>query len=141
MAARKAWLRALVGAACLVAACTPASAPSSSVPPTESPSAEVGNLPPGCKPIDLRAPGGERIDLNGTWDQETSAGETPTTWWVRQFGDCVWAAAIIAGFPDVPPPRPPRDLQVLRGRLDPGFVLDGELVALGDQTSFLAARR
>jgi hypothetical protein len=99
--------------------------------PTETPVADAGNLPPGCSPIDLRTPAGERIELDGTWAEVGSGGEL-LTWWIRTQGNCVWGAGSI----DNPSPAGtfearPDHVQSLRGVLGSDFVITGEIVWLG----------
>lgn len=93
--------------------------------PTETPGAAVGNLPPGCGPIDLRAPSGERIELDGTWTEVGTAGQL-MTWWIRTQGNCVWGAGYLE---DVPGEGTfearPDHVQSLRGRIGSDFVITG----------------
>jgi len=128
MSASRAWLLALIGAACVVAACTPSPAPATSGPVTESSATEVGNLPPGCEPIDLRTPSGERVDLDGTWIEVDTPGATPATWWIRTLGDCVWGVGKVDEFPENPGPD---TVQHLRGKVRTDFVIEGEIVLVG----------
>ena len=67
--------------------------------PRPASSAPAGNLPPGCEPIDLRTPSGERIVLDGAWTEVGTAAQ-PMTWWIRTQGDCVWGAGQVD---EVPP--------------------------------------
>jgi hypothetical protein len=91
----------------------------------------TGDLPPGCEPIDLRAPTGERIELNGAWAEVGTAGDL-MTWWIRTEGDCVWGAGYID---EVPPEGSddarPDQVQSLAGRLGSDLVITGEIISLG----------
>jgi hypothetical protein len=99
--------------------------------PTETLAPAVGNLPPGCAPIDLRAPSGERIELAGTWTEVDTTGQV-MTWWIRTLGNCVWGAGYIE---DAPPEGTfearPDHVQSLAGVLESDFVITGEIVLLG----------
>jgi hypothetical protein len=136
MATRTPWLRALIGAVCLVAACTPTPAPSTSVPPTESPAAAVGNLPPGCEPIDLRSPAGEAVDLNGIWIQDEEGGRQPAKWWIRTQGDCIWGTGIFDDYTEDEFLARPDSVQGLLGRVGNDFVIDSTIALLGPHPSF-----
>jgi len=136
MAVRTPWLRALLGASCLVAACTPTSAPPTSAPPTESPPAAVGNLPPGCEPIALRSPAGETVDLTGIWIQDENEGRQPSKWWIRAVGDCVWGTGIYDTYSEDEFSAYSESVQVLQGRVGNDFVIDGTIVLLGPHPSF-----
>jgi hypothetical protein len=115
----------------LAAGCSAATEPTPTLVPTESPaSAQAGGLPPGCATIELRAPSGERIELDGTWVEVGSVGEL-MTWWIRTQGNCVWGAGSIdEPAPAGPFPRPD-SVQSLSGVLGPDFVITGEIVWLG----------
>lgn len=131
MAARTPWLRALIGAACLVAACTPTPAPPASAPPTESPAAAVSNLPTGCEPIDLRSPAGEPVDLNGIWIQDDQESRQPSKWWIRTLGDCIWGTGIYDDYTEDPLFALSFSVQGLQGRVGNDFVIDSTIVHLG----------
>lgn len=130
MRPHEAGLRLLIGTALLVAGCTASPEPTPIAMPTENPAPAAGNLPPGCGQIDLRTPDGEGVNLDGTWFQEDATNNAPATWWVRQLGDCVWAAGIISDFPAELHPLE-TDLQVFRGHMSADFVIEGEILALG----------
>lgn len=131
MAPQTAWLRALLGAAWVVAACTPISAPPSSVLPSESPPAEVSSLPKGCEPIDLRSPAGEAVDLNGIWIQDDQEGRQAAKWWIRTLGDCIWGTGIYDVYTEDPVSAQPFSVQGLQGRVGNDFVIDSTIVLLG----------
>jgi hypothetical protein len=131
MAAQTPWLRrALIATACVVAGCAPSAAPPTSVPPTEIP-AEVGNLPSGCDPIDLRSPDGQAVDLNGTWIQGGEGGRTAATWWIRTVGDCIWGTGIFDDYTEGRGVDQPDSVQGLQGRMGDDFVIDSTIVFLG----------
>jgi len=131
MAPQTAWLRALLGAAWVVAACTPISAPPSSVLPSESPPAEVSSLPKGCEPIDLRSPAGEAVDLNGIWIQDDQEGRQAAKWWIRTLGDCIWGTGIYDVYTEDPVSAQPFSVQGLQGRVGNDFVIDATIILLG----------
>jgi hypothetical protein len=130
MASQTPWLRALIGAACVVAGCTPSAAPQTSVPPSETP-AEVSNLPPGCEPIELRSPAGEPVNLNGIWIQDDNEGRFPSKWWIQTLGDCIWGAGIFDDYTEDPLVAHPMAVQGLQGRVGNDFVIDSTIVLLG----------
>jgi hypothetical protein len=132
MATQTPWLRrALIGAAIVVAACTPSSAPPTSAPPTASEAAEVGNLPSGCDPIDLRSTTGEAVELTGIWIQDANEGRQPSKWWIRAFGDCVWGSGTYDDYTEDAFLTRAASVQVLQGRMGNDFVIDGTIVLLG----------
>jgi len=83
-----------VWAAALLSACgsSPASSPSAAE-PSASARAQAG-LPPGCAPIDLRSPTGERIDLTGEWAGSGVLAWERETVWLNQLGDCVYGSVV-----------------------------------------------
>lgn len=121
----------LVAATMTAVACTASPEPTSTPTSAESPQQAAGNLPPGCEPIELRAPAGERVVLDGTWAEVGTAGEL-MTWWIRTGGDCVWGAGHIE---DIPPEGTfearPDHVQSIAGHIGSDFVITGEIVWLG----------
>ena len=91
----------------------------------------MSGLPPGCGPIELRGPSGERIELDGQWI-EIGDVAAPMTWWIRTEGDCVWGNGQIEGVgtEDRANPRP-SDVQSLSGVIGSDFVITGEILLLG----------
>ena len=137
MSSSSPWLRrALIGAALMVAACTSSSAPPTSAPPTESAAAEVGNLPPGCQPIDLRSPAGDAVELTGIWIQDADEGRQPSKWWIRAFGDCVWGSGIYDAYTEDEFFARADSVQVLLGRMGSDFVIDGAIALVGPHPDF-----
>ncbi len=137
MSVRRPWLRALLGAACVIAACTPTPAPATSVPATESPAAEVGNLPTGCEPIDLRSPAGEPVDLNGIWVQDDKEGRRPSKWWIRTLGDCIWGTGIFDEYTEVVIAADPGHVQTFHGTVANDFTIDSDIVLVGPRFVYL----
>ncbi len=131
MSWRVAGVRLLIGATLVASACTASPQPTATLSPAETPALAAGNLPPGCSPIDLRTPSGERIDLDGTWAEQGTGGEL-MTWWIRTQGNCVWGAGYID---NVPPEGTfearPDHVQSLAGLLGTDFVITGEIIWLG----------
>ena len=115
--------------------------PSSSSTPAPSASAGSisGELPPGCDPIDLRGPDGDPIDLTGAWSSPPDSFgfyQSPNeTTWIRQVGDCVWAAIMDAEFRSDPNyvgdfDLPAGNLGTFSGRITADFVIEGNLVSI-----------
>lgn len=87
-------------------------------------------MPPGCESIELRAPTGERIDLNGDWAEVGTSGEL-MTWWIRTEGDCVWGAGYIDEVPlEGSFDTRPDQVQSLAGHVGADFVITGEIISL-----------
>ena len=112
-------------------------------PSTPAPSASAGSisgeLPPGCEPIDLRGPDGRPVNLTGAWSSRPpSVGfyQSPNeTTWIRQVGDCVWAAIMDAEFRSDPNyvgdfDLPAGNLGTFSGQITGEFVIEGELVSV-----------
>jgi hypothetical protein len=72
----------LVGA--LMIGCTSSSSPGSEGPSQVGSNLTAPDPADTCRPIDIRSPTGERIDLTGTWEGGVFIHH------VRQIGDCVW---------------------------------------------------
>jgi len=104
----------------LLAGCSTSAGASDSEPPATSSAAAVAEAvaEPGCKPIDLRTPSGQRIDLTGTWEGYEALH------FVRQYGDCVWWEEFTA----VPDDEPMGSIyrSVFFGRLQTDFTLVGQ---------------
>ena len=86
---------AVFGLVVLLAACTSATSPSpSTAEPSASEPVHLG-LPPGCQPIDLRAPNGERVDLTGEWagTGRINLGYVERIW-LNHKGDCVYGSVL-----------------------------------------------
>jgi len=128
MTVRALGLRLMVGLALVGSGCTSSTTPTTTPQPSESRAPPVGGLPPGCGPIDLRTPSGERVDLDGTWIEVDTPGATPATWWIRTLGDCVWGVGKVDEFPENPGPD---TVQHLRGKVRTDFVIEGEIVLVG----------
>jgi hypothetical protein len=128
----------------LLAACgTPAETPSPSVAPSDQePSAEaaVGDLPPGCGQINLRAPDGSRLELDGEWTDTSRDDAATMTWFVRTKGDCFYGVGTVdfsgmetGMFTD------PSMIQMYSGTIRSDFTIDGAFVLVGPGESFYAA--
>jgi hypothetical protein len=128
------WLTVTAVAGLLVA-CVSTSQPTPTLTPSlaASPSpATAGNLPPGCEPINLRAPSsGERVELDGAWTEVGTAGQL-LSWWIRTQGDCVWGSGHIEGVPPAGTIEArPDQVQSLSGKIGSDFVIAGEILFLG----------
>ena len=132
----------MLGLLLLMSGCGPSTSPSPSDQPSASPSelAESG-LPPGCGPIELRGPSGERIELDGQWI-EIGDVAAPMTWWIRTQGDCVWGTGHIEGVGTEDPANPrPSDVQTLSGVIGSDFVITGEILLLAPLPPLSLLRR
>jgi hypothetical protein len=123
--------------ALLVCACGASTTPSSLADASPSPSAagpsgEDGSLPQGCQPIDINAPTGEPIALDGEWVAEEHTSSLPETWWILTLGDCLWGAGAIGGTELFEGPDRGR-VQTIRGKIGRDFVVEGEIVEVGTQ--------
>jgi hypothetical protein len=138
--------RRVAGLAALVAiaGCTGiTTGPPGSTEPTDALSstseAPAGNLPEGCEPVELRAPAGEIVDLNGIWVQEAEGNAKAMTWWIRTFGNCLWAngqnddLSVDSFVADA--------VQVYRGTIRSDFTIDGTSVLLGEHNMFHEPQR
>lgn len=102
-------------AAALLAACSASVGPTGSEPSATSSAAAVAD--PECKPIDLRTPSGDQINLTGTWQGYEALH------FVRQYGDCVWWEELTTAPEDEPLGHIYRS--VFFGRLQTDFTLVG----------------
>jgi hypothetical protein len=117
----------------IVVACSaPTSAPASFGP---SGTAEAG-LPPGCQTIDLRAPSGEPLELDGIWTDAAADVPVPMTWYVRTQGDCFWASGSVED-PGSEFSGYTADVQLITGLIGSDSAIEGENVRLGPPASFL----
>jgi hypothetical protein len=113
-------------------ACSPgSSAPSPSATasdPVASQDAGTGNLPPGCETINLRAPNGSTLDLEGEWLDVTRDDAATMTWFVRTEGDCFFGVGSVSQFTDY---SNVFTVQEFNGTIRPDFTIDGAFVHVG----------
>lgn len=123
----------MLGATLLIAACTasgaPPATPSSSPGSSASEAPGAGDLPPGCEPLNLRSPTGERVVLDGVWSTTTST--PPMTWWLHTEGECVWGGGQTDEVPIEGLSATPDRVQVLTGSIRSDFTIAGDIVWLG----------
>jgi hypothetical protein len=138
----------LIIVGCSAGSSGPSIAPSA-VPSAAGSGAEAGVLPPGCEPVNLRGPSGERIVLDGTWRAEEHSSSLPETWWIRTLGDCMWAAGALGSSEDAGlfNSGDPGRVQTIRGTIGSDFVVSGEIVrvatpdfAVGEQRIYSPLR-
>jgi hypothetical protein len=115
-----------------IGACSASPAPPTSAPTDAAASAfasgpAAGNLPAGCEPIELRAPDGGLVVLDGPWVEAEPPETGLMTWWFRTLGDCVWGVGTADGGGAV---------QNLRGTLRRDFTIDSEIAFLGVREFF-----
>jgi hypothetical protein len=124
------WATLLLGAALAAAGCGASPTLSPTPGPTETPGPAAGSLPPGCEPIDLRSPTGDRIELDGTWVHTEG---TEMTWWIRTQGSCIWGAGMVGDVAEDPldVSTNPATVQILSGSIQTDFVIEGEIVLVG----------
>jgi hypothetical protein len=128
------WASVLAIGIVLVAGCTPTNAPAPSIPPSATATvaaSAVGGPLPECEPSELRDPSGERISLDGRWDEVPSPDRSNLmTWWILTRGDCVWGAGqaeeVFTGIA-----TSPDRVQSLSGRIGSDFAIRGEVIWLG----------
>jgi hypothetical protein len=137
------WL-ILLGATMLISACGASGLPSAPASqPLDSSASEIpgaGNLPPGCEPLNLRSPTGERVVLDGAWTEvgdPNSPSPARMTWWLVTQGDCVWGAGDVD---EVRRTETPPDTQSLVGRVGSDFTVTGDILWLGPVPSGLPFR-
>jgi hypothetical protein len=131
--------RPVIAVLALLAVGCSTGSPAASADPSVEPSAgasagQAGDLPPGCEPIDIRGPSGVRVDLDGTWTAEAHTSSLPETWWIRTQGDCLWGAGAVGRSGDAElfeSPDPGR-VQIIRGTIGADFVMEGEIVQVGE---------
>ncbi|HEY7522762.1 MAG TPA: hypothetical protein VH720_03785 [Candidatus Limnocylindrales bacterium] len=117
----------------LMSACGGASgAPSASS--DGQPTSGASGMVAGCQPIELREPGGERIDLNGAWVEPDRTDSEAMVWWFKAIGDCIWGVGTIPNSES--PFMGEGSVQNLRGTLNPDFTIDAEIAHLGPRFSF-----
>jgi hypothetical protein len=118
----------------LVWGCTPTTTPSPSVQPSISdtaPGSRVGGPLPACEPIALHDPSGERISLDGGWNEVPSSDRSNLmTWWIHTQGDCIWGAGQVEEVFTGIATSPDR-VQSLSGRIGSDFAISGEIIWLG----------
>ncbi|HEY7522764.1 MAG TPA: hypothetical protein VH720_03795 [Candidatus Limnocylindrales bacterium] len=134
-AVRRSWFLVCLGL--VTVACGASGQPSASVAPSTPSSAAaseggVSGLPPGCEPINLRDPTGERLELDGQWAEvgTPDRGEL-MTWWLFTQGTCVWGAGQVGEVRIGTISSSPDQVQSLSGQIGSDFVITGELVWLG----------
>jgi hypothetical protein len=118
----------------IVAGCTPTNAPTPSIQASATASvaaSSVGGPLTECEPIGLHDPSGERISLDGGWDEVPSPDRSNLmTWWIHTQGDCIWGAGqaeeVFTGIA-----TSPDRVQSLSGRIGSDFTISGDIIWLG----------
>jgi hypothetical protein len=95
--------------------------------PSGSPAA-VSGLPPGCETIDLRAPDGSPVDLEGVWDDVSRDDSARMMWWTRTAGNCFYGVGTVD--PDIEY-SDSFSVQTFSGVIQPDFTIRGAFVHLG----------
>jgi hypothetical protein len=98
-AVRRSWVPLVLGLVTVACGATgqPSASTERSAPSTSAASAGgVSGLPPGCEPIELRAPDGSPVDLDGVWVEQSRTGADQLTWWIRTQGDCLYGVGTVA---------------------------------------------
>jgi hypothetical protein len=98
------------------------------------PTSSVSGLPEGCRPIELRDPAGDRIELTGAWVEPDRSDSEAMVWWFKAIGDCVWGVGTIPNSESPFMGEP--SVQNLRGTLNPDFTIDAQIAHLGPRFSF-----
>jgi hypothetical protein len=100
----------------------------------------LGALPAGCHAIDLRAPDGSPVELDGTWVDQSRADAATMMWWVRTQGDCFYAAGSVDfGGLESEIFLDPSMVQVYTGTIQSDFSIDGSFLMLGPYPGFEGA--
>jgi hypothetical protein len=119
-----------LGLVAVLAACSsaPATSPSQAEP---SASARVqGGIPPGCAPIDLRSPTGERVDLTGEWTGSATLFNATEVVLLNEVGGCIYGS-VTGSDPDGS-----ETVSTLSGRLSSDFTIEFEVVIVHQDAVF-----
>jgi hypothetical protein len=121
-------LLALIAAlvSCSSSSATPG--PSSTGPSPSGSGTAVSGLPPGCQTIDLRAPDGSPVDLEGEWIDVSRQDAAQMIWWIRTAGDCFYGVGFIPQQVDY---SDSFSVQSYSGVIGPDFTIDGAFIHLG----------
>jgi hypothetical protein len=98
----------------------------------------VGALPPGCQTIDLRAPDGSPVRLDGTWIDVSRDDAAQMTWWIRTQGDCFYGVGSVDEVPEEGISENLTTVQSFTGTIRSDFAIDGSIVHVGPQPDFRA---
>jgi hypothetical protein len=79
----------------------------------------------------LRAPNGEVLDLDGVWVVDTTEGGLGGKWWIRTFGDCVFATGIDDAYTEDPTMSRSASVQTMRGTIRNDQTIDSTVALLG----------
>jgi hypothetical protein len=124
----------LLAGVLLIAGCAQASPqPSAASLPASPPesTAPGGNLPPNCEPVELRGPDGTRVDLGGTWIDQSRTDAGQTTWWIRTLGNCLYGVGSVADVPEEGMSANHGTVLHYTGTIQPDFTIDGPMLHLG----------
>jgi hypothetical protein len=108
------------------------------VSPSGTDGAAGAGLPPGCQTIDLRAPDGSPIQLDGTWIDESRDDAAQMTWWIRTQGDCFYGVGTVDDVPEDGVSENLTTVQSFAGTIGSDFTIDGSIVHVGPQPDFRA---
>jgi hypothetical protein len=90
-----------------------------------------GNLPAGCEAIELRAPDGSVVELDGTWIEQSRTDASRLYWWIRTQGDCLYGVGTVADVPvEAEATNHGQVIQYI-GTIRPDFSIDGLMAHVG----------
>jgi hypothetical protein len=93
----------------------------------------VGALPPGCQEVDLLAPDGSPVRLDGTWVDESRDDAGQMTWHVRTQGNCFYGVGSVDEIPEDGLSRNLTTVQSFTGTIGSDFTIDGSIVHVGPE--------
>ena len=120
---RRVWLSVVLAGLSTACAGSPSPSPSIAGPSATTP-VQAG-VPPGCEPVDLRGPDGERVELSGSWAGSGTLAFTGDEVAVfNQIGSCVYGS--VTGLDG----NVQEGVTNLSGRISPDFTIGFEVVTV-----------
>jgi hypothetical protein len=92
-------------------------------------------LPAGCEPIELRAPDGSLVELDGTWIEQSRTDTDQLTFWIHTRGDCLYAVGSVEDVPEEGTRMHLGTVIHYTGTVRPDFTIEGQMVHIGPQPS------
>jgi hypothetical protein len=93
-------------------------------------------MPPGCEEIELRAPDGTPVELDGRWIDQSRTDAGQTTWWIGTQGDCLYGVATVDEVPDEGLSMNPGTVLHYTGTILSDFTVEGPMLHLGPRPPY-----
>jgi hypothetical protein len=86
--------------------------------------------------LELRAPDGSLVELDGTWIEQSRTNIDQLTFWIYTDGDCLYGVGSVLDVPEEGEDMHLGTVIHYTGTIRSDFTIDGQMVHVGPQPSF-----